>query len=87
MNATGLFRLILGSKGWLSNLESMAGAILAAIAILGIQHLGYTLSQERVLEILGGGVILGNQLFGNLDVFRRWDKIIFPVRPPEGPGE
>lgn len=81
-----LLRLILGRKGWLSNLESIAGVIMGVMAILVIQRFGYTLSEEYVVGILAGGVGLGNQLFGNLDAFKRWDKIIFPDQPHEGPG-
>lgn len=77
MNAQSILRLAIGRKGLLSNLESIAGAIIAGIGILAFQHLGYTISEERICAILGGGVLAGNQIFGNLECFRRADEAVF----------
>jgi hypothetical protein len=86
MNAQSLIRLAVGRKGLLSNLESIVGAVIAGAGILAVQRLGYTVSEERIYAALGAGVLLGNQLFGNLECFRRADKAIFGDLPHEGPG-
>lgn len=86
MNPASLFRLVLGRKGWCSNLESIVGAVAGGLAILGIQELGYTLDEWLSMSILGFGVFLGNQVLGNLDIFKRADKALFPELPHQGPG-
>jgi hypothetical protein len=86
MNAQTLAKLIIGRKGLLSNLESIVGVVIAGAIILAIQRIGYTISDERIYATLGFGVLAGNQLFGNLEWFRRADKAIFGDQPHEGPG-
>lgn len=88
MNAKALAGIIFGRKGWLSNLESIIGALAAGCVILGLQHFGWVLSETVIVSALGIGVMAGNQLLGNLDFFKRWDMILFQGAelPDQGPG-
>lgn len=88
MNASALFRIVLGRKGWCSNLESIVGALAGGLVVWLAQRFGFPLTEAWVLGIMGAGVMAGNQLLGNLDFFKRWDKILFPGAelPDQGPG-
>lgn len=84
-----LLKLLFRRRGLLSNLESIVGASVALVGLSLASHLGVEFSADTAFAVIGGGVLIGNQLLGGLDVFKRFDtehKATFELLSGKGPG-